>query len=71
MNVLNAIYQFLVGDKIILSGILLIVALLLLINEVSVFAALRGWSGIIMIVGTLVVLGLTLSQELFAHKKQG
>lgn len=69
MNILKAIYNFLVGDMIILVGILLTLAILVLLNNVSQLAGLKGGSAIVMIVGTLLVLGLTLRRELLAHKK--
>lgn len=69
MNILKAIYNFLVGDMIILVGILLTLAILVLLNNVSQLAGLKGGSAIVMIVGTLLVLGLTLGRELLAHKK--
>jgi hypothetical protein len=68
MNVIKAIYNFVVGDWIILSGILLVVALLGLIQWVSGLAALRGSSGIILVVAILVVLVLTLSREVYGKK---
>jgi hypothetical protein len=64
MKILKAIYNFLVGDMTILIGIVLVFLLLLLINAVSVLAPLRTFSGAILIVVVLVVLGITLSREL-------
>jgi hypothetical protein len=64
---LKAIYNFLVGDWIILGGIVLVVALLACIHWINVLAALRGISGIILIIATLVVLVGTLSREAYAR----
>jgi len=68
MNVIKAIYNFIVGDWVILSGILLVFALLALIQWVGGLVALRGISGIILIVAILVVLVLTLSREAYGRK---
>jgi hypothetical protein len=68
MKVLKAIYNFIVGDWIILSGILLVIALLAVINLVNGLAALRNLSGVILIVATLAVLILTLSREAYGRR---
>ena len=68
MKVIKAIYNFIVGDWIILSGILLVFILLALIQWVDGLVALRGISGIILIVAILVVLVLTLSREAYGRK---
>ena len=68
MNVIKAIYNFIVGDWIILSGILLVVALLAIIHLVGRLAVLRGISGIILIVAVLAVLILTLSREAYGRR---
>lgn len=68
MNVIKAIYNFIVGDWIILSGILLVVALLAIIHLVNGLAVLRGISGIILIVAVLAVLILTLSREAYGRR---
>lgn len=67
MKVIKAIYNFIVGDWIILSGILLAIALLAAIHFVGGLAALRNISGIILIVATLVVLIITLSREAYSR----
>jgi hypothetical protein len=63
MKVIKAVYNFLVGDMIILVGVLITVILLALINAVSVLAPLRTVSGIILVIAVLVVLTATLSRE--------
>lgn len=68
MNVIKAIYNFIVGDWIILSGVLLVVALLAVLYLVNGLAALRGVTGIILIVAILAVLVLTLSREAYGRR---
>jgi hypothetical protein len=63
MKVINSIYNFIVGDMIILVGVIITLALLVLINTVSFLAPLRFLSGIVLIVAVLVVLIATLSRE--------
>ncbi len=63
MNVIKAIYNFLVGDMIILVGILFTVVVLALINNVDAFASLRGATGAILITAVLSVLVATLTRE--------
>ncbi len=67
MKVLKAIYNFLVGDGIILCGILLVVALLAVLHLVDELAALRNLSGMILVVAILAVLILTLSREAYGR----
>lgn len=63
MKVIKAIYNFFVGDMIILVGIMLAVILLALISSISALASLRVAEGIILIVVVLVVLTATLYRE--------
>lgn len=63
MNVIKAIYNFIVGDMIILIGILAVVLVLALINNVDALAAIRPATGYILIVAVLGVLIATLSRE--------
>jgi hypothetical protein len=67
MKILRAIYNFLVGDWIILGGIVLVVALLACIHLISALAALRGISGLILLFAVLAVLVGTLSREAYAR----
>ena len=69
MKALKAVYNFLVGDMVILVGIVLVFALLTLINAVAVLAPIRAYSGAILIVVVLAVLGITLSRELRGREK--
>ena len=64
MKVIKAIYNFFVGDMIILIGIAIAVILLALKNTVSAFAPLRGVvSAIILIAAVLISLTATLIRE--------
>ncbi len=63
MNVIKAIYNFLVGDMIILVGILSVIVILALINNVDALASLRSITGAILITAVLSVLVATLTRE--------
>ena len=68
MNVIKAIYNFLVGDMIILIGVLAAVVILALINGIPALAPLRVISGILLIVAILAVLFATLNREARGHR---
>ena len=63
MKTIKAIYNFIVGDMIILIGVLVTMLILGLINALSSLTALRLASGIILIVAVLSVLTATLYRE--------
>ncbi len=63
MNVIKAIYNFLVGDMVILVGILSVIIILALINNVDALASLRSITGAILIIAVLSVLVATLTRE--------
>jgi len=63
LKVIKAIYNFIVGDMIILIGIIITALLLALINTVNALAPLRAISGVILIVAVLAVLTTTLMRE--------
>jgi hypothetical protein len=63
MKVIKAIYNFIVGDMIILIGVLTAVVVLALINNVSALAPLRIATGSLLIAAVLVVLIATLTRE--------
>ena len=63
MKVIKAIYNFIVGDMIILIGVTLTVIVLVLINNVTSLASLRIASGIILIAAVLISLTATLYRE--------
>jgi len=68
MKVINAIYNFLVGDMIILIGVLITILILALINNVDALAPLRVATGAILILAVLGVLGATLNREARAKR---
>ncbi len=63
MKTLKAIYNFIVGDIIILVGILIVAIALGLISSINALAALRPAIGPVLIVAALVVLSATLYRE--------
>ena len=63
MKAIKAIYNFIVGDMIILTGVIITVIILALIDDVSALAPLRIISGVILIVAVLGVLTATLARE--------
>ncbi len=67
MKVINAVYNFIVGDWIILSGIVLAVLVLALIHYA--IPALSPFSGFILIVAALLVLIVTLSREAYSKHR--
>jgi hypothetical protein len=64
MKVIKAIYNFIVGDMVILIGVLVIVAVLALFRFVPALTALEVASGVILVVGVLGVLLGSLSREI-------
>lgn len=67
MKVILAIYNFLVGDLVILTGVVITLILLTLINTVPLLVPVRTYSGYLLIIAVLVVLGVTLSREIGEH----
>ncbi len=63
LKVILAIYNFFVGDLVILIGVALTMVILALIHFEGALAALRGASGLILIVGVLATLMATLGRE--------
>lgn len=63
MKVVKAVYNFIVGDMIILIGILLTILVLALINNIDALAPLRIATGAILVIAVLGVLVATLSRE--------
>jgi len=63
LKVILAVYQFFVGDLVILIGITLTMVILALIHFEDPLAPLRGGSGLILIVGVLATLVATLGRE--------
>jgi hypothetical protein len=69
VKVIKAIYNFIVGDMVILIGITLTVIILALINGVSMLAPLKGFSGPFLVFGVLCSLVVTLSREAFSSRR--
>ena len=63
MNVVKAIYNFIVGDMIILVGVIIAIVILALINTVSILAPLRVATGYLLIAVVIGVLTATLYRE--------
>jgi hypothetical protein len=63
MKVIKAIYNFIVGDMIILVGVIAAIVLLALINNVSVLAPLHVATGYVLIAVVIGVLTATLYRE--------
>jgi len=63
LKVILAVYNFFVGDLVILIGTLLTMVILALINSVGALAPLRGGLGLILIVGVLATLVAILGRE--------
>ena len=69
MKIIKSIYNFIVGDMIILVGILLTICVLALIERLPALAPLKAAWGIILLVTVLAVLVATLSREAFSKKR--
>ncbi len=69
--ILAAIYNFIVGDMVILIGVALAVTILALINNVGALAPLRGFSGPFLVIAVLASLVATLSREGFPSTVSG
>ncbi len=69
MKVIKAIYNFIVGDMVILIGITLAVIILVLINNVPALAPLKGFSGPFLILAVLGSLVATLSREAYSSHR--
>jgi hypothetical protein len=64
VKVIKAIYNFIVGDMIILVGVIITLIVLALINDIGFLAPLRVVSGAILIIAVLAVLVTTLNREI-------
>ncbi len=69
MKVIKAIYNFIVGDMVILIGVALALAVLALINNVGALAPLKGFSGPFLVIAVLSSLVATLSREAFSPNR--
>ncbi|HWZ17853.1 MAG TPA: hypothetical protein VNW73_03565 [Ktedonobacteraceae bacterium] len=69
MKVIKAIYNFIVGDMVILIGVMLAVTVLALVNNISALAPLKGFSGPFLVIAVLASLTATLSREAFSSRR--
>ncbi|HCJ34305.1 MAG TPA: hypothetical protein DHV65_08405 [Ktedonobacter sp.] len=69
MKIIKAIYNFIVGDMVILVGVVLAVTILALINNVSALAPLKGFSGPFLVMAVLARLVATLSREAYSSQR--
>jgi len=65
-----AVYNFFVGDVVILIGVSLTMVVLAMINFLGGLASLRGASGAILIVGVLATLLFSLGREVFGPENR-
>jgi hypothetical protein len=70
LKVILAVYNFFVGDLVILIGVALTMVILTLIHFEGALAALRGGSGLILIVGVLATLVATLGREIMRSENR-
>jgi hypothetical protein len=63
LKIILAVYNFFVGDLVILLGVSIVMVILALISSTGTPALLHGASGVILIVGALVTLVATLGRE--------
>jgi hypothetical protein len=70
LKIILAVYNFFVGDLVILIGVTLTMVILALINSVGELAPLRGGLGTIMIVGVLATLVATLGREVMRSENK-
>jgi hypothetical protein len=69
MKAIKAVYNFIVGDMIILVGILLAFIILLAINTLPALKFARTFSGTIFIVFVIATLVATLAREAYSSKR--
>jgi hypothetical protein len=63
VKVIKAIYNFIVGDMIILVGVVIAILVLALINNVSALSPLRPATGFLLVAAVLITLTATLYRE--------
>jgi hypothetical protein len=64
VKVIKAIYDFIVGDMIILIGVIVTLVVVALMSNIGALASVRVAAGAVLIIGVLVVLFATLRHEL-------
>lgn len=68
LKAILAVYNFFVGDLVILIGVSLTMVILALIHFLGALTPVRGGSGAILIVGVLATLVATLGREVMRPK---
>jgi hypothetical protein len=63
---LKAVFNFFVGDWIILGGVVLTLVLVALIENTSALSSLKGTGGVVLFVGIVLTLVATLRREIRA-----
>ncbi|GCE12360.1 hypothetical protein [Tengunoibacter tsumagoiensis] len=69
MKFIKAIYTFIVGDIIILVGVLVAILILTLLHTVAALEPLRPAEGVILILTIVLVLVATLVREAYSAKR--
>ncbi len=70
LKIILAVYNFFVGDLVILIGVTLTMVILALIHSVGALAPLRGGLSTILIVGVLATLVVTLGREVMRSENR-
>ena len=70
LKIILAVYKFFVGDLVILTGTVLAMVILALINSVGALAPLQGGLGLILIVGVLGTLVAALGREVMRSENK-
>ena len=70
LKVILAVYNFFVGDLVILIGVTLTMVILALIHSMGTLAPLRGGLDAILIVGVLATLVVTLGREIMRSENK-
>ena len=69
IDVIKAIYNFVVGDMIILIGVIITIGVLALANTIDQLVPFKTFSGLILMVAILIILTATLNHEAIPAKK--
>ncbi|QBD83275.1 hypothetical protein EPA93_47865 [Ktedonosporobacter rubrisoli] len=64
MKIIKAVYDFLVGDPIILTGVVVALVVLAILNQVTALRSLQIISGPLLVLAVLVVLIASLRREI-------
>jgi hypothetical protein len=64
MKVIKAIYNFIVGDMVILVGVVITVLLLVIFHFLPFLNSLKVVSGILLVLAVVIMLFTTLSREI-------